>query len=507
MTRLLGIDLGTSSVKAVIINTSGQVCGVGAQEYPILTPRERWAEQDPDAWWSASIHAVRAAIAQAKYEQGSDTISAIGLSGQMHGAAFLDAQRKPLGNAIIWADQRSAAEIEEITALIGTQRLARIAGTAPAAGFLAPTLYWLKRHDPGRLEHIFTCLMPKDYVRFCLTGEIVTDASDASATALFDVPQRRWSAEIVEVLGLPLHILPTVLESSVVAGTLTRAAADALGLAAGIPVVAGCADQAAQAVGNGLIEPGIGSVTIGTGGQLFAPLTAPQIDEQLRLHVFCHAPLDRWYLLGAMLSAGLSLRWFRNLLGEENDPTAYDKLAALAVDVPPGADGLLFLPYLIGERAPLMDPLARGSFVGLTLRHERGHLARAIMEGVAFALRQIVEVMVTLNAPLAQILASGNGLASPIWRQIVADVLNRPLYLSVGGERAGIGAALIAGIGTGIYGSYGETRQVVAAPVTPTEPEAHHVTFYNEQYQRFIQLYPLLKPTLHDLSHSISTHK
>ncbi|MHB8628776.1 MAG: xylulokinase [Aggregatilineales bacterium] len=498
MTRLLGIDLGTSSVKAVIIDELGQLCGVGAQEYPIRTAEVGWAEQDPQAWWSAAIFAIRQAMNQA----GSEPISGIGLSGQMHGTVLIDARRQPLGPAIIWADQRSTVEVDEITALVGVERLARICGTAPATGFLGPTLLWLKRHDPARLDKAFTCLLPKDYIRLRLTGEMATDASDASATALFDVPARRWSAEIVDTLGLPVRLLPTVLESAAVAGMLIKDAADALGLPVGTPVVAGCADQVAQAIGNGLIDPGVGSVTIGTGGQVFAPLTAPQYDDQLRLHVFCHAPPNRWYLLGAMLSAGLSLRWFRNLLGAEGDPNAYAKLAALAADVPPGAAGLLFLPYLIGERAPLRDPLARGSFVGLTLRHERGHLARAIMEGVAFALRQIVDVMVTLNAPLDQLLASGNGLASPVWRQIVADVLNRPLYLATGSERSGIGAALIAGIGTGRYSDYSDTRKVVGALSKATDPDPRRVRFYTEHYERFLHLYPLLGPEFHDLSTS-----
>src|SRR5215510_2015816 len=393
MTRLLGIDLGTGSVKAVVIDETTKILGVGSQEYPIDIPQPGYAEQEPEGWWRATFHAVRQALAEA----GNGEIDAIGLSGQMHGVTLIDAKKEPIGPSIIWADQRGAGEVAEVIAAVGTDHLARIAGTAPAAGFMAPTLCWLKKHDPARLEHARACLLPKDYVRLRLTGEVATDASDASATALFDVRQRQWSNVIIEALDLPDHLWPNVFESADIVGALTRSAADALGLQVGIPVAAGCADQPAQAVGSGLIDPGIGSITIGTGGQVFAPLKTPPVDEALRLHIFCHAPADRWYVLGAMLSAGMSLRWLRDLLGMKDDPDAYKKLSALAADVPPGSDGLLFMPYLVGERAPLMDPAARGGFVGLALGHGVGYMARAVMEGVAFAMKQILAVMIELN--------------------------------------------------------------------------------------------------------------
>ncbi|MEP7286668.1 MAG: xylulokinase [Chloroflexota bacterium] len=498
MTRLLGIDLGTSSVKAVVIDEHTRLLGIGSREYPIDVPQPGYAEQDSEAWWQATIHAVRQAIEQADSNEGSAEIDAIGLAGHMHGTLLLDASGQALAPAIIWADQRGAAEVGEIISIVGTDQLARIAGTAPAAGFMAPTLRWLQKHNPALLEQARYCLLPKDYVRFRLTDEIATDASDASATALFDVRQRQWSTAIIETLDLP-DLWPNVFESADIVGALTKSAAETLGLTIGIPVAAGSADQPAQAVGNGLINPGIGSVTLGTGGQIFAPLLRPQVDNQLRLHVFCHAPADRWYLLGAMLSAGLSLRWLRDLHGLTNDPNAYQYLADLANGVPLGAEGLLFMPYLVGERAPLMDPLARGGFVGLTLGHGLGHLSRAIMEGVAFALRQILDVMIDLNTPVEQLLASGGGLASPIWRQIVADVLARPLRLSTGRERAAVGAAVIAGIGIGIYADYSDSQQAVAAPFELTEPDPQRAAFYAEQYARFVQLYPLLKSIFHDL--------
>lgn len=498
MARLLGIDLGTSSVKAVVADERARILGVGNQEYRIDVPQPGWAEQDPEAWWKATVTAVR----QAMTEAGHGAIDAIGFSGQMHGTILLDSERQPVGPAIIWADQRSAAEVGEIVSLVGTDQLARIAGTAPAAGFMGPTLLWLQKHDPARLEKARYVVLPKDYVRLRLTGEVGTEATDGSGTALFDVRQRQWSSTIVESLDLPDNIWPNVFEAADIVGALTKSAAQELDLSSGIPVAAGCGDQPAQAVGNGLIDPGVGSATIGTGGQLFAPMIRPQADPQLRLHSFCHAPAERWYVMGAMLSAGLSLRWLRNTMGMADDPNAYDRLAALAADVPPGCNGLLFMPYLIGERSPLMDPLARGSFVGLTLAHELGHLARAIMEGVAFALRQILDVMTGIGTPIDQLLASGGGLASPVWRQIVADVLSRPLRLSTGRERAGAGAAVVAGIGVGVYSGYSEAQRAVALPYELTEPDPGRAAIYAEQYDRFVQLYPLLKPMLHRLSGS-----
>lgn len=496
LTHLLAIDLGTSSVKVVVIDPGGRLLGVGNQEYPLLTVQPGWAEQAPDGWWRATVRAVQQAVGQA----GPGQIAAIGLSGQMHGTVLVDAALQPIGPAIIWADQRSTAEVEEFELRVGRQRLAEIAGTAPAAGFMGPTLLWLQHHDPARLEQARAALLPKDYLRLRLTGRVATEASDASATALFDVRQRRWSEEIMRLVQLPAALLPELLEPAALAGDLLPAAAAELGLPAGIPVVAGCADQVAQALGNGLLDPGSGSVTVGSGGQVFVPLSAPKSDALLRLHTFCHAPAERWYLLGAMLTAGLALRWLRDTLGLAQDAGAYGALGRQAAQTPPGADGLLFLPYLAGERSPLMDPQARGCFVGLTLRHQPGHLARAIMEGVAFALRDILEVMATLQAPPERLLAVGNGLASPVWRQIVADVLGRPLHLPAGREQAGVGAALLSGIGAGLYSGYAEARQIVPAPVEATEPHPANTAFYEEHYQRFRQVYPALSATLHSLS-------
>jgi xylulokinase len=488
MSHLLGIDLGTSSVKATVIDERGTVMGTGMQEYPILTPQPGWAEQDPEGWWRATTIAVQEAVAQADEAR----IKAVGLSGQMHGLVLIDKALQPIAPAIIWADQRSTHEVDIIRETLGADAL-RTVGTLPSTGFYGASLLWLLRHQPATVNASHLALLPKDYLRLKLTGEAGTEASDASSTGLFDIQTRQWYAEGISRLGLPSALLPRVQASAEVVGQLTPASAAVLNLTPGIPVVAGCADQVAQAIGNGLTDPGRGSVTIGTGGQLFAPLASSASDSQLRLHTFCHAPADRWYLLGATLSAGLSLRWLRNLLGEAANPDAYQQLAEQAAEVTPGADGLLFLPYLIGERAPVMDPLARGAFVGLTLRHGRGHLVRAIMEGVCFALRQVLDVMDTLHAAPQQLLASGNGLVSPVWRQIAADTFARPLSLTSGGERAGIGAALVAGIGAGVYGSYAEAIGNTPAPSITTEPDPVNVSIYAERYALYAQMYPLLK--------------
>ncbi len=490
MKALLGIDLGTSSVKVVVSSMKGAVEGLGNAEYPILTPQPGYAEQDATDWWNATVTAVRQALQQAPDAE----ILAIGFSGQMHGFVPMGADGQPVRPAIIWADQRSAKLLPEIQERIGTELLATTCGTAPAAGFMISTLAWMQKYEPTSLDRIATLLMPKDYVRFRLTNELGTDQSDAAATGIFNVAAHVWADEVIDRLGFPKSIFPDVHPSAYIVGNLCQSAAAELGLPAGIPVSAGCADQPAQAVGNGLIDPPQGSVTIGTGGQVFAPLATPLFDSQLRLHTFCHAPETRWYLLGAMLSAGMALRWLRETLG--SDRWSYAELDKIAAEVEPGAEGLVFLPYLVGERSPLMDPRAKGAFVGFTLRHGPGHMVRALLEGVALAMRQIVDVMVECGAPLDRLVASGNGLSSPLWRQILADVLNRPLYQGRdkhATERAGVGAALIAGIGIGALKGYSEAQQFAPKFDAETAPNARSAAIYEAHYRRFRDLYPQLQ--------------
>ena len=483
MSALLGIDLGTSSVKVVVCTLEGAIEGIGNAEYPILTPLPGYAEQNPEDWWRATISAVR----QAMHEAGGPEVLGIGFSGQMHGFVPMGADKAPLRPAIIWADQRSASLLPEIQELVGTELLATTCGTAPAAGFLISSLLWLEKHEPDVVDRAATLLMPKDYVRFRLTGEFGTDASDAAATGVFNVRERAWADEVIARLKFPLSIFPKVHPSAQIVGPLTGSAAQELGLTAGIPVSTGCADQPAQAVGNGLVDPPLGSVTIGTGGQAFAPLATPLFDSELRLHTFCHAPEARWYLLGAMLSAGMALRWLRGILGSER--WSYAQLDQIAAEVEPGSEGLIFLPYLVGERSPLMDPRAKGTFVGLTLRHGPGHMVRALLEGVTFALRQIIDAMVDCGTELNPLVASGNGLASTLWRQILADVLNRPLYQGRdkhAAERAGVGAALIAGIGIGTIDGYGGAQSFAPKFDVETAPDPRSAELYEAHYGRFL---------------------
>lgn len=490
MSCLLGIDLGTSSVKVVVFALEGVVKGIGLAEYPILTPRIGYAEQDPEQWWRATVNAVREALDKA----GHPEILGIGFSGQMHGLVLLDQRKNLVRPAIIWADQRSADLLPEIEERVGLDLLGQQCGTAPTTGFLIASLYWMQKCEAQLLERIKTLLLPKDFLRFKLTGELGTDETDGAGSGIFHVGRRVWADDVIERLGFPRSIFPKVHASADVVGPLTQEAATELGLPHGIPVSAGCADQPAQAVGNGLTDPPMGSVTIGTGGQVFVPLTRPLIDSALRIHTFCHAPQTEWYLLGAMLSAGMALRWLRAVLGREN--LSYEQLVQLASEVEPGSEGLVFLPYLVGERSPLMDPKAKAGFIGLALRHGPGHFVRALLEGVAFALRQIVDTMVGCGADLTRLVASGNGLANPIWRQIVADVLNRPLCQGAGeqaSERAGVGAAMIAGIGTGVFNGYQDVQNLAPVFNVATEPNQERARLYESHYRNFLEIYPRLK--------------
>ena len=412
----------------------------------------------------------------------------------MHGLVLLDRKKHLVRPAIIWADQRSADLLSEIEERVGLDLLGQQCGTAPTAGFLIASLYWMQKCEAQLLERVETLLLPKDFLRFKLTGELGTDETDAAGSGIFHVGRRVWADDVIERLGLPRSMFPKVHASADVVGPLTQEAATELGLPYGIPVSAGCADQPAQAVGNGLIDPPMGSVTIGTGGQVFVPLTQPLIDPALRIQTFCHAPQTKWYLLGAMLSAGMALRWLRAVLGREK--VSYEELVQLASEVEPGSEGLFFLPYLVGERSPLMDPKAKAGFIGLALRHHPGHFVRALLEGVAFALRQIVDTMVGCGADLTRLVASGNGLANPIWRQIVADILNRPLCQGTGeqaSERAGVGAAMIAGIGSGVFDGYQDAQKLAPIFNVVTEPNRNTAALYESHYRSFLEIYPRMK--------------
>lgn len=503
MSVLLGIDLGTSSVKAVLFDPHArEIVAVAAREYPILKPAPDRAEQDPNDWWQATIHVVREALATAGQNVDNLDVIAIGFSAQMHATVLLDAENRLLHPAIIWPDQRSVVEVRDLINATGEAQYAAVAGTLPATGFTGPTLLWLKRHAPDLLSRTARVILVKDYVRLMMTGNAATDVTDAAATGIFDVAHKRWANELIQPFDLPPSILAPVLDSAEVAGELTPAAASLLGLKPGIPVVAGCADQPAQAIGNGIIAPGAASVTTGSGGQVFVPVRAcdGRLATDPRLHVFNHAIPDLWYVLGAILAAGLGLRWLRGVTALDGDPNAYPQMSVDADRVPPGADGLIYLPYLSGERTPHMDPLARGAFIGLNYHHGRGHMARAVMEGVAFALRQALELSLQLGGTVERVIAAGGGAESAVWRQIQADVFGLPLQQTLLREQAGVGAALLAGVGAGVYRDLNEACAQVVQYGPITEPDAARHRFYDDVYAQYVGLYPTLRDDFHRLS-------
>ena len=472
MTALVGIDVGTTGVKAIAISPSGEVLARAEEEYPLSIPRAGWAEQDPEDWWRATER-VLAAL-------GAGDIAGIGLSGQMHGLVALDAGDRVLRPAILWNDQRTAAECAEIEERVGLSRLIELTGNRALTGFTAPKILWLRRHEPevyGRIAHI---LLPKDYVRLRLTGERAVDVADASGTLLFDVAARRWSEDVVAALEIPAEWLPQALESPEVSGETAE----------GVPVAAGAGDQAAGALGVGVDRPGRLSVVLGTSGVVFAALPAYRTDAEARVHAFCHAVPGAWQAMGVMLSAAGSLRWLRDAVAPGAD---YAELAGEAAAWPPGAEGLTFLPYLQGERTPHADPDARGAFVGLTLRHDRGALVRAVLEGVAYGLRDSLELLVALGVRPEAGRVSGGGARSDLWLRIVASVLGISLECTAVEEGAAYGAALLGGVAGGVFA---DVQEAVAACVRVRDtveeaPEWREA--YAEGYERFRALYPALR--------------
>ncbi|MFL5670494.1 MAG: xylulokinase, partial [Chloroflexota bacterium] len=419
MGLVLGIDVSTTATKAILADETGAVRGVGVAEYGFESPHPLWSEQDPALWWDAAVEAISTVLRETA-TRGED-VAAVGLTGQMHGLVLLDGNDLVLRPAILWNDQRTGAECDLIRAAVGPDRLVAITGNDAVTGLTAPKLVWVRDHEPEVWRQIVHVLLPKDYVRLHLTGEYALDKADGAGTLLFDLATRDWSPEVVAALGVDPAWLPPTHEGPDVTGTVSAAAAAATGLRPGTPVVAGGGDQAANAVGVGVVSPGTMALSLGTSGVVFAATDQPFHDPHGRVHAFCHAVPERWHMMSVMLSAAGSLRWFRDTLAPGVD---FGDLVSEAAQVPPGSDGLLFLPYLSGERSPHADPLARGAFVGLTLGHDRRHMTRAVLEGVAFGLRDGLDLMTAAGMPPpAQIRASGGGTASELWRQILADVL------------------------------------------------------------------------------------
>lgn len=489
MVFVLGIDVSTTATKAVLVDEFGVVRGVGISEYDFSVPRPLWCEQDPHLWWAGAVAAIRSVL-QSTGASGGD-VAAVGLTGQMHGLVLLDASDRVLRPAILWNDQRTSAECDTIRDAVGPERLIAITGNDALTGFTAPKLVWVRDHEPDVWRAVAHVLLPKDYLRFRLTGGHALDKADGAGTLLFDLAARDWSAEVLAALDIPAAWLPPTWEGPEVTGTVTGEASAATGLRAGTPVVAGGGDQSANAVGVGVVSPGTMALSLGTSGVVFAATDRPLHEPKGIVHAFCHAIPGRWHMMSVMLSAAGSLRWFRDALAPG---TEFGDLAAWAAEVPVGSDGLFFLPYLSGERSPHPDPTARGAFIGLTLGHDRRHLTRAVMEGVAFGLRDGLDLMLAAGMPApAQIRASGGGTASPLWRQILADVLDAEIATVATTEGAAYGAALLAAVGAGWYPTVDAITSALVR-TTPVATPGPDRTRYGVAHALYRDLYPAIAP-------------
>src|SRR6266851_1685911 len=492
--RFLGVDVGTGGTRAALIDAQGRVTASSTVEHvPFASPETGWAEQDPRDWWRAATLAIRDALSKGQIRP--EQIGAVGFSGQMHGAVLLDKHDNVLRPSIIWCDQRTSTQCIAITEKIGTERLIELTCNPALTGFTLPKLLWVRQVEPEHWQQVRSVLLPKDYVRLRLTGDRATDVADASGTLLFDVAGRKWSEQMLAAAEIDAAMLPQVYESPEITGVVSSAGAEATGLRARTPVVAGGGDQAAGAVGMGIVRPGTVSATIGTSGVVFAASDKPALDPKGRVHTFCHAVPGRWHVMGVTQGAGLSLRWFRAQFGiaKNGSTQTYDEMTAEATKVPAGADGLLWTPYLMGERTPHLDPYARGALVGLTAQHTRAHVIRAILEGVAFSLRDTLTIFHDLNVPVKSIRLGGGGARSSVWQQIQADIYGTPVDLVAAEEGAAYGAALLAGVGAGAWRSVEAACETAVHVAKRVEPIARNVELLNRRYEEYRKLYPALR--------------
>jgi xylulokinase len=484
---VLGIDSSTTATKAVLVDPTGRVASVGIGEYTFDSPHAGWSEQHPSLWWTATRQAVRDVVAAEGVAPSE--VAAVGLTGQMHGSVLLDASGEVVRPALLWNDQRTSAQCDEIRRRVGAERLVEATGNDALTGFTAPKLLWVREHEPEAWQRVAHVLLPKDYVRLMLTGRLASDLADASGTLLLDVAGRTWSTDVLDALGIDPALLPPLYEGPEVTGRVTASAAEATGLPAGIPVVAGGGDQAANAVGVGAVSPDVGALSLGTSGVVFVPTATPLVEPRGRVHSFCHAVPGMWHVMGVMLSAAGSLRWYRDTVAPG---TGFAELVEEAGTVEPGAEGITFLPYLTGERTPHADPDARGAFVGLTVRHGRAHLTRAVLEGVAYGLRDGLELMRVAGAPDPQeFRASGGGTKSPLWRQVVADILGVSLVTVGTAEGAAFGAAVLAAVGAGWFPDVAAATDALVSPGETTQ--ARSQAAYEDGYATYRALYPALR--------------
>jgi xylulokinase len=488
MTFFMGIDISTTSAKAIIIDEAGKVHAIGSTSQPISQPYPLWSEQNPSDWWDGVVNSIQSALKEANLTGGD--IAAIGLTGQMHGLVMLDAHGNVLRPSILWNDQRTQQQCDEITAIIGFERLIQLTGNRALTGFTAPKVLWVRENEPDVYAKCAHILLPKDYIRYKLTGAYATDLADGAGMLLMNVAQRQWSTEVVDALNIPREWLPKAYEGTGITGEISTEVAALTGLKAGTPVIAGGGDQAAGAVGMGCVAPDKIGVTVGTSGVVFAPLSEYAYEPHGRLHAFCHAVPGQWHFMGVMLSAAGSLQWYRDTLAPD---VAFDALLAETADIPPGSDGLYFLPYLTGERTPHPDPLARGAFIGLTTRHTRGHLTRAVLEGVAFGLKDSFTLIDNVGLPAQyEVRISGGGAKSPIWQQIIADIFGVKLVNVNTPEAGAFGAALLAATGTGAFDSVQAACEATIQTEEVVEPSAN-VEAYHTHYAKYRDIYPAVK--------------
>jgi xylulokinase len=489
----IGVDVGTTGTRGVAVDDAGTVVSAATAAYPLLTPRPRWTEQDPAEWWRATCE-VLGRVSTACRDAGHQVVG-IGLTGQMHGSVFLDAADEVIRPALLWNDQRTEAQCEAITEQVGAERLVEITGNPALTGFQAPKVLWLRDEEPANFDRVASVLLPKDYVRWRLAGELATDASDAAGTLFLDLRKRAWSTEVLDALEVPADWLPPVFESPETAGTVRRDIGDELGLPIAVPIAAGGGDNAAAAIGTAVTRDGVMSSSIGTSGVLFAHADEAAVDPSGRIHAFAHAVPGRYCLLAVTLSAGGSLRWWRDVTG-----LGYDELVAEAEVVVPGSEGLVFLPYLTGERTPHLDPMATGAFLGLTTRHTRGHMTRALMEGVLFSLRDGIEIMRALEVRPAVIRAIGGGASSALWLQLQADVYGAPVHRLAVEEGAAYGAALLGHVVAGTFADVDEATSVVRTLDEVTKPDRQAANIYEETYAVYRTLYETVKEDMHRLT-------
>jgi xylulokinase len=498
-TKLLGIDIGTGGTRAVLLDERGSVLSAATADHqPISSPHQGWAEQDPHDWWDAACRAIRQCLERSQTPPGE--IAGIGLTGQMHGMVLLSGTGAVLRPSIIWCDQRTEEQCLAITKKVGARRLIKLTANPAITGFTLPKIWWVQQHEPEIWARVKMILLPKDYVRFRLTGAYAIDVSDASGTLLFDVANRCWSAPMMEISGLTDESLPPVVESQELAGYISEDGARATGLLPGTPVVAGAGDQAAGAVGMGIVRPGAVSATIGTSGVVFAATAKPLLDPKGRIHTFCHAVPKRWHVMGVTQAAGFSLRWFRDQfgsLGESNVVDPYDRLLQEASEAPAGSEGVLWAPYLMGERTPHLDPHAKAALVGLAANHKRAHVIRAILEGVAFSLRDTLTIFAELKLPVKSIRLGGGGGRGALWRQIQADVYGMPVDSVEAEEGPAYGAAILAGAGVGVWPSVDSACDTIVRVAKHTAPNPESVAVMNQQYSAYRKLYPALRDIFH----------